>query len=247
MNSYFLTANVVTVCAMRKNHNFSSRIRTTASAVALVKSINHGVPASKRTRGVARTLDQGPFIPTEDWYEPGDRNSEDYQVVHQSPGPGYRHAVTPRQVRQRLSELPEWMLDQLEVVQLSRMTRKKQTFPCYGMQWARTLYLYPIEESLVEVFYRPPKPSVMIESRQFGGRWEQEGSEWRLCWTEKTLRDFYLNNILIHELGHLLDSRNSSYVDRERYAEWFALEYGYKSTLSSRREKASTKRRHHSD
>lgn len=34
------------------------------------------------------------------------------------------------------------MLKSLQVVQLSRMTRKKKTYPCYGMQWGRALYLY---------------------------------------------------------------------------------------------------------
>ena len=32
---------------------------------------------------------------------------------------------------------------------------------------------------------------------------------WKLIWTEQSIKDFYLNNILIHELGHLLDDRNS--------------------------------------
>ena len=36
----------------------------------------------------------------------------------------------------------------------------------------------------------------------FGGRWEQDGSYWRLIWTEDTIRDYYLNNVLIHEIGH---------------------------------------------
>ncbi len=45
---------------------------------------------------------------------------------------------------------PQHMLANLEVVQLSHMTRKKQSFPCYGMQWGTSLYLYPIEENLIE-------------------------------------------------------------------------------------------------
>ena len=68
----------------------------------------------------------------------------------QPPGDGYRHVVTPAQVRARLAQVPAVFLEQLEVVQFSGMTRKKQSFPCYGMQWGNTLYLYPLEESLVE-------------------------------------------------------------------------------------------------
>ncbi len=126
--------------------------------------------------------------------------------------------------------LPDGMLEPLEIVQLSRMTRKKQTFPCYGMQWGCALYLYPIEETLVEYFGRPPKPAEKLDAQMYGGRWTQSGSQWQLVWTEATIRDYYLNNVLIHELGHLLDQRNSSYADRERYAEWFAIQHGYKAS-----------------
>ena len=58
----------------------------------------------------------------------------------------------------RLAEFPDWMLEELEVVQFSRMTRKKQSFPCYGMQWGASLYLYPIEDSLIEYYQCPPTP-----------------------------------------------------------------------------------------
>ena len=82
----------------------------------------------------------------------------------------------------------------------------------------------------------------------FGVQWEQcERRLWRLAWTPAAARDFYLNNILIHELGHLLDDRNSSYAERERYAEWFAIEYGYRRTggLTARRPKRRVRKRHH--
>jgi len=99
------------------------------------------------------------------------------------------------------------------------------------MQWGPTIYLYPVEVSLVERYKSPPKPAQLIEAKMYGGRWEETaGGGWTLVWTEAALKDFYLNNILIHELGHLLDERNSRSVDRERYAEWFALQYGYKPT-----------------
>jgi hypothetical protein len=113
------------------------------------------------------------------------------------------------------------------------------------MQWGSSLYLYPIEESLVEYYDRPPKPAQANEARMYGGRWVQDGTQWRLVWTEKAIKDFYLNNILIHELGHLVDDRNTRYEDRERFAEWFALHYGYRPTMALRRGgKQSVRRRH---
>jgi hypothetical protein len=224
-----------------------NQLRTNTNPIAFSKS-SRTAGTSKRFRGSDR-MDQSDFSPPENWYEPSEDVVSGFRIIVQSPGEGYRHVVTPQEIRARLEELPAWMVSPIERIQLSRMTRKKQTFPCYGMQWGTTLYLYPIEESLVEVFTCPPKPNVYNEARQFGGRWHQEGNCWSLEWTLEALRDFYLNNILIHELGHLLDSRNSSYIDRERYAEWFAIEYGYKPTLHRRRTNKSRRkvtRRHHS-
>ena len=214
------------------------------NAVALAKTSAHGVPLSKRARG-GRPNQRLPFAPPEDWYEPKQKR-KGYRVIVQDPGPGFRHVLTPDDVRARLSQLPPEFVEPLEVLQFSRMTRKKQCFPCYGMQWGNSLYLYPIEASLVEYYDQPPKPAQRIEASMYGGSWEHErGSIWKLVWTEEAIKDFYLNNILMHELGHLLDDRNSSYVDRERFAEWFALRHGYQATAHLRNRTDRVVRRRH--
>ncbi len=191
------------------------------------------------------------FLPPEDWYEPREIESAEFRAIVQEPGPGYRHAVTVEEVRARLAKLPGWMTETLEVVQFSRMTRKKKTFPCYGMQWGTAIYLYPIEETFVEEFQKPPKPAVYNEVRMYGGRWERiDGNQWHLVWTPESLTNYYLNNILIHELGHLLDDRNTNIADRERYAEWFAIEHGYRAQKNSPdvtvKPDRPVRRRHHS-
>jgi hypothetical protein len=173
-------------------------------------------------------------MPPENWYEPAE-DGRAYRIVCQAPGVGYRHVLTPSEVRARLAELPREFTSRLEVVQLSQMTQKKTRFPCYGMQWGAALYLYPLEETLVENYSAPPSPAQFNEARMYGGLWQCDSSgAWTLTWTENAIKDFYLNNILIHELGHLLDDRNNRSIDRERYAEWFALEYGYKPTQAAR-------------
>jgi len=225
------------------NGRLPNRIHHTNS-LALAKRAKQGVPFNKRARIVERS-ERLPFMPPENWYEPTE-NIGRIRFVQQPAGNGYRHVLTPEDVRARLAQLPAQFTAGLEVVQFSRMTRKKQSFPCYGMQWGSTVYLYPIEESLVEQHVQAPKPQIYHEARMFGGEWVQEGDRgWKLIWTESAIRDFYLNNILIHELGHVVDNRNTSYQDRERFAEWFALEYGYKPSRESRPNRAAVSRRHH--
>jgi hypothetical protein len=197
------------------------------NAMALIKSMRHAAPLSKRVRGGQRNLAL-PFVPPEDWHEPAE-DGRNFRVIVQDPGDGFHHILSPAEIRARLAQLPPAFTRGLEVVQLSRMTRKKQSFPCYGMQWGAAIYLYPLEDHLVEYYDSPPKPSQINEARMYGVRWEEESrGVWKLVWNQAAIKDFYLNNILIHELGHLLDERNSRSVDRERYAEWFAIEYGYK-------------------
>lgn len=201
--------------------------------------------SNHRTRGGGRDRCM-PYVPPEDWHEPTGRGG-DYRIVVRPPGDGYIHVVTPAEVRHRLDQLPREFLEPLEVVQLSQWTRKKSGFPCYGMQWGAAIYLYPIETDLVETYSRPPMPAQVIEARMYGGRWVQKGAHcWQLVWTPRAIKDFYLNNVLIHELGHLLDDRNANYVDRERFAEWFAVRYGYKPSRRSRPwRQRRVVRRHH--
>ena len=169
-----------------------------------------------------------PYNAPEVWHEPHGQGA--LRVAIQPAGLNYVHPVTEADIRERLAQLPLHLTRDLEVVQLSRMTRKRQTFPCYGMQWGKSVYLYPIESNLVELYSVPPKPAQQIEARMFGAVWAQRNQCWTLTWTAESIRDFYLNNVLIHEVGHLNDPRNTTYRERERFANWFAIEYGYRAT-----------------
>lgn len=230
----------------RYGSNYPTNRRRASKPAQSYKQLRFGVP--RQARRCSKVTHQPPFMPPEDWFEPSDELSETYQVVVRSPGAGYRHVITEEDVRERLSLLPSHLLLNLDVVCLSGITRKKSRYPLYGMQWGTTIYLYPMEDSLVESFGRPPTPAQQVEARMFGAQWvHPEPGLWQLAWTESQLRDFYLNNVLIHELGHLLDERNSSTADRERYAEWFAIHYGYKPTRNGVAVNRGTKprRRHH--
>ena len=151
--------------SMSKRNQYSSSSRPVRLPRNVVshKRFRHGAALSQRARGLEKN-EKSAFAPPEQWYEPDDVPGtviHGYSILVQPPGDGYRHVLTPNEIRARLSELPGEMLSPLKVIQLSRMTRKKQSFPCYGMQWGTTLYLYPIEQSLVEYYGRPPKPSQM--------------------------------------------------------------------------------------
>lgn len=188
--------------------------------------------AAHRSRSTGRMDRAGQFSAPETWHDPVEQ--QQFRCVIEPAGDSFRHVVTEQEIRDRLAELPEHFVTDLQVVQLSRMTRKRAIFPLYGMQWGPNVYLYPLEESLIERYARMPKPQFRIDTEMYGGKWEEVGGIWQLTWTEQTIKDFYLNNVLIHEIGHLNDHRNRSYIDRERYANWFAIEFGYRASRGRR-------------
>jgi hypothetical protein len=150
--------------------------------------------AAYRQRGWQPDLEAEDFNAPETWHPAREKSRIRY--IQQAAGQGFRHAVTVADVRERLSLLPQKYTRNLKVVQFSGMTRKRQLFPCYGMQWGASVYLYPMEESLVEIYRHPPTPQQQIEARMFGGRWSNDGKLWRLTWTEQTIKDFYLTDVI---------------------------------------------------
>jgi hypothetical protein len=141
-------------------------------------------------------------------------------------GTNYLHVLTPAEILVRLHALPDNLLSRLTCVVLPRMTRKRKLFNIYGMQWDKTIYLYPMPASLRVGDEHSLPASYVAEARQFGATVEETPTGPVIQWSLDTIKQFYLENILLHELGHTLDTRNSSTRDREAFAEAFARKYG---------------------
>src|SRR5947199_355480 len=108
----------------RRSLNIRNRTPAKHNARVLDRGARRSGGAGKRARGGFGRLRQS-YMPPERWYEPQEAAVAQYKIVQQSAGDGYRHVVTADEVRERLAQLPAWMSESLQVVQLSRMTRKK--------------------------------------------------------------------------------------------------------------------------
>ncbi len=142
-------------------------------------------------------------------------------------GKGYTHVLNDQEILARLHELPDHLLNNLNCVVLPRMTRKRKLFNVYGMQWGQTIYLYPMPADLRVGDYHTLPPAYVAEARQFGATVEDHPTGPVIQWTLETAKLYYLENVLIHELGHTLDMKNSSTRDREAFAEAFARKHGH--------------------
>lgn len=157
------------------------------------------------------------------------------------------HPATGEEVRDFIQDLPARIFpDSLEIVQLSTQTRKRLIKPLYGMQWGTAVYLYPIESDLRATFTQAPTPVQKQSTEKYGGRWiNNQNGEWHLVWeTQEAVRDYYLHNVLMHEIGHMHDKRNTNFEKREQFADAFAIEYG-DNLYREKQPPRAVKKRHH--
>lgn len=170
----------------------------------------------------------------EKWYEPtGNTDPNGYTIYEFPAGEGYMHPASIDDVEGRLLQLPEHVRSYVEVIELSRQTRKKVRENLYGQQWGTAVYLYPVDDSLIEVF-DTKDAALEHDTKKFGGKWHPDNNKWILEWTESTIRDYYLENVLLHEVGHIVDSHNSRYRDRESFANAFAQKHRKKRARSKK-------------
>ena len=210
--------DINSIICERCGATFIALVRDRFSRLWLIGSA--GGSANHRTGG---------FSAPETWHEP--QGLDDIRYELQSAGEGYLHPVAPDEVQDRIRMLPERLTESIEVVRFSSMTRTSQPVSAVWNAVGCEHLPVPHRSFTGRILRTTAESSAqLIESRMFGGEWKQVDGIWTLTWTRETIRDFYLNNVLIHEIGHVNDLRNTNSAARERYANWFATEYGYRTS-----------------
>lgn len=75
------------------------------------------------------------------------------------------------------------------------------------------------------------KKSPSIKTKKFYAQWEsnwvREQEVWHLQWTKESIRDYYLKHLILHEIGHLIDSQFSRFHSNtnDKQKEDFANNY----------------------
>jgi len=95
-------------------------------------------------------------------------------------------------------------------------------YGCYG-QGRISLHAFP-RGKFHQRLARAPKPSVRQAFARAGVKFTNEGGGYSVEFSESSVRQFYLYDVLLHELGHHVDRRGRMKDRRssERYAKWFA-------------------------
>ena len=73
------------------------------------------------------------------------------------------------------------------------------------------------------------KPSKKVI--KFYGAWEnnwiKKAEKWQLQWSKSSIKKYYLEHLILHEIGHLIDSKNKRFYSKsnDKQKEDFANNY----------------------
>ena len=145
--------------------------------------------------------------------------------------------VTADELKATLKTLPQEFTDGLKGIFLLAGSNKQLKvssgkLACFGMYYYNCVFLFPYPKNQFKVSSKKlPAPHIQREYERAGATYTQKNNRWIRTFSEASLKQFYLRDVFIHEIGHHIDrNSNRSYEKAERFAEWFATQYGFKLT-----------------
>ena len=139
---------------------------------------------------------------------------------------GYVYPCSVEDIRSKIHEISEKMLRNVSLIHLCNQVKMNpgvDAHICDGSE----IRIYPVPEKL-RWNYGPkkPNPAFAQERLEFGAYWQNIDGDWWLSWDRDSLREYFLNHIFLHEVGHSLDGIHYGTNRGERLAEAFAHKVG---------------------
>jgi hypothetical protein len=142
--------------------------------------------------------------------------------------------VTLQDLKSEYSKIPGSLRAGLKGIFLlggtSKIQNTSKTNFRFGTYWNNCIFIHPYPKNLMEKSYaKSPRPHVLNDYKRVGAEVDVKNGGVRVKFTKKALREFYLRDVFIHEMGHHVDrffKKNDA--KSEGFAEWFATEYGFR-------------------
>ena len=142
--------------------------------------------------------------------------------------------ITSEDIQAGLGQVPSEFLSGIKAVLVpsgsKKQTKVVKSLLLYGEYWQECVFLHPYPRAEMTWKYdKTPNPTVLREYQRAGAIVNPDGAGICISFDEGALKQFYLRDVLMHEIGHHVDSqRIRSRRKREAFAEWFAHEYGFR-------------------
>jgi hypothetical protein len=150
--------------------------------------------------------------------------------------PRFLRPFTAEDVHRVLAQVPLPFLQGLHAIYLMGGTEKQETMAfsrlyTYGQYRTSTksIYLFAFPQKCLSYQTKKhPRPDIAQEYTRAGAKVERSGNKTIFRFDIESLREFYLSDVLVHEIGHHVDFGNlkrKSDFEAERTAEEFVREF----------------------
>ena len=141
--------------------------------------------------------------------------------------------VTVSDIRETLKLVPRIYLEGIKAILVPPGSKKQikaaNSLYIYGEYWQKCLFLHPYPNTMLTIQSTNKfKPHEFEDYKRTGAEISERDNVKVIIFNDSSLRRFYLCDVLMHEIGHHIDKQRRSQRKREKFAEWFALRYGYK-------------------
>jgi hypothetical protein len=146
----------------------------------------------------------------------------------------YVYPCSIEDVRKKLEELSSRMLSNISVIHLCKQVKMNPGVDAH-IYGGTNIRIYPVPEKFRwNCGRKKPNPAFAQERLEFGAYWREIDNEWFLCWGRDSLKEYILNHVLLHEIGHSLDDFHYGTGRGEKLAEAFAHRIGRNRDIKRR-------------
>lgn len=143
--------------------------------------------------------------------------------------------ITKKDLLSSLEKVPAQFVEGIRAVLVLSGSRKQITVMkkllMFGEYWRECVFLHPYPKVLMHrIFDKKPNPNVIREYQRAGAKVTAQRTGIEIRFDKRSLKTFYLNDVLMHEIGHHngLPAGRKPGKRREAFARWFVSEYGYR-------------------
>ncbi len=157
--------------------------------------------------------------------------------IKENPSRDFFFPVSEEEIRQQLNVLPQELIEHITHIWFKKISTKeyeKEQFPqgafiCGSQVNLIVLFPFPTDMKMNFGLKKPSEKTLKLYA-PYTTQLVKENENWILQWEEEQLKKYYLESLLMHEIGHLTDSNyerfwSSNYKKQkaENFANNFAI------------------------
>lgn len=152
-----------------------------------------------------------------------------------NPSKDFFFPITVEDIKQVLATLPPSHSESLTHIWLRKVSSKDyEKYSTQGMficgSGVNLIVLFPFPRSLKMQFGKKKPPKKLLKwYAYYTPELIEENGKWHLQWTAEKIKQYYLEGLLLHEIGHQIDSYYKRYWSKtyKNRAEQFADNFAY--------------------